>query len=232
MKPIRCIAVDDEPLALTIISEYARKIPFITLEKGFTNAAEALIYLQTEKPELVFLDIQMPEIKGVDFARMIQWKTAVIFTTAYSQYAIESYNLDAIDYLLKPIPFERFLQAVNKASRYLQTDTNVTPAEEKNFLFVKSGYKSVKINFDDILYIEGLKEYVTIYTKNQKVLKLDTLKNLEVVLPKNHFIRVHKSYIVNLIHVKASFGNTLEFNDKQIPIGRAFKELVQQKIGK
>ncbi|MCK9208980.1 MAG: LytTR family DNA-binding domain-containing protein [Salinivirgaceae bacterium] len=227
MNTIRCIAVDDEPLALTIISEYARKVPFISLEKVFTNATDALMYLQTEKPELVFLDIQMPEIKGIDLARIIQWKTAIIFTTAYSQYAVESYSLDAIDYLLKPVPFERFLQAVNKAARYLQNEKITSSSDERNFLFVKSGYKSVKINFDDIFYIEGLKEYVTIFAKSQKVLKLDTLKNLEQLLPKNHFIRVHKSYIVNLNYVKASFGNTIEINDKQIPVGRAYKEVVK-----
>ncbi|HAM97696.1 MAG TPA: DNA-binding response regulator [Marinilabiliales bacterium] len=227
MNTIRCIAVDDEPLALTIISEYARKVPFISLEKVFTNATDALMYLQTEKPELVFLDIQMPEIKGIDLARIIQWKTAIIFTTAYSQYAVESYSLDAIDYLLKPVPFERFLQAVNKAAHYLQNEKITSSSNERNFLFVKSGYKAVKINFDDIFYIEGLKEYVTIFAKSQKVLKLDTLKNLEQLLPKNHFVRVHKSYIVNLNHVKASFGNTIEINDKQIPVGRAYKEVVK-----
>ncbi|HAZ04830.1 MAG TPA: DNA-binding response regulator [Marinilabiliales bacterium] len=227
MNTIRCIAVDDEPLALTIISEYARKVPFISLEKVFTNATDALMYLQTEKPELVFLDIQMPEIKGIDLARIIQWKTAIIFTTAYSQYAVESYSLDAIDYLLKPVPFERFLQAVNKAAHYLQNEKITSSSDERNFLFVKSGYKAVKINFDDIFYIEGLKEYVTIFAKSQKVLKLDTLKNLEQLLPKNHFVRVHKSYIVNLNYVKASFGNTIEINDKQIPVGRAYKEVVK-----
>jgi len=227
MNTIKCIAIDDEPLALTILKEYVSKVPFLEMTNTFTNPTEATLFIQNEKPQILFLDIQMPNIKGLDFIKTLVYKPIIILTTAYSEYALEAYDLDAIDYLLKPIPFDRFLQAINKAVRFIES-AGEQVAEEKSYLFVKSGYKSIKINFDDILYIEGLKEYVTIYTSETKVLKLETLKNLENVLPSKEFIRVHKSYIVNVKYVKSYFGNTLEISDKQIPVGRAFKDIVNK----
>lgn len=225
MKPIRCVAIDDEPLALTILNEYVAKTPVLKMDKMFTDPMEALLELPVIKPDILFIDIQMPEMKGIDLIKILTYKPIVIFTTAYSQYAIESYNLDAVDYLLKPIPFDRFLQAVNKAIRLINNETDEI-ATEKEFLFVKSGYKSVKINFNEILYIEGLKEYVTIYTSSQKVIKLDTLKNLEVNLPLKKFLRVHKSFIINIGQVKSFYGNTIEIADKKIPVGRVYKDSV------
>lgn len=228
MNHYKCIAIDDEPLALTILQEYVLKIPFLEMIKTFTNPTEAGLYIQNEKPDILFLDIQMPEIKGIDFIKALVYKPIIILTTAYSEYALEGYNLDAVDYLLKPIPFERFLQAINKATRLIDQRTHSSLSGEKKYIFVKSGYKSVKINLDNILYIEGLKEYVIIYTNEQKVLKLESLKNLELLLPKNEFIRVHKSYIVNINHVKAYYGNILEVNNKKIPVGRVFKDIVNK----
>ncbi len=225
MKTICCVAIDDEPLALTILNEYVAKTPVLKMVKMFIDPMEALLELPVIKPDILFIDIQMPEMKGIDLVKIMLYKPIIIFTTAYSQYAIESYNLDAVDYLLKPIPFDRFLQAVNKATRLINNEANEI-VTEKEFLFVKSGYKSVKINFDDILYIEGLKEYVSIYTSSQKVIKLDTLKNLEVNLPSKKFIRVHKSYIINIGLVKSYYGNTIEIANKKIPVGRVYKDLV------
>ncbi len=230
MNTIKCIAIDDEPLALTIIEEYIAKVPFLELTGKFTNAHEASIVIQNDKPEILFLDIQMPEIKGTDFIRTLIYKPAIILTTAYAEYAVEGYSLDVTDYLLKPIPFDRFLQAINKAARLISSKEEPLVENKKNFLFVKTGYKSVKINFDDILYIEGSREYVTIFTQSNKYLQLDTLKKMETLLPENKFIRVHKSYIINTDFINAHYGNTIEIGNIKIPIGRAYKDSVQKLI--
>lgn len=224
MNQIRCIAIDDEPLALTILNDYVSKVSYLNMTKTYTCAADATQYIQTEKPEILFLDVQMPEIKGIDFIKTLVYKPVIILTTAYAEYAIQGYDLDVIDYLLKPIPFERFLQAVNKAMRLIESDKKLKNIDEKEYLFVKSGFKSVKINFQDILYIEGLKEYVGIYTKNERYLKLDSLKKLEKILPEDKFIRTHKSYIVNIDFIKSHFGNVIEISDKEIPIGRVYRD--------
>lgn len=230
MNTLNCIAIDDEPLALTIIEQYIEKVPYLSLLGKYTNAHEAAISIQNDKPEILFLDIQMPEIKGTDFITTLVYKPAVILTTAYSEYAVEGYSLDAIDYLLKPIPFDRFLQAVNKAARYFQTEKPVEKENQKDYFFVKSGYKSVKINFEEILYIESSREYVTIFTEANKYLHLESLKNMENLLPGNNFLRVHKSYIINIRYITAHYGNTIEIKDQEIPIGRAYKENIQKII--
>nr|WP_321408168.1 LytTR family DNA-binding domain-containing protein [uncultured Carboxylicivirga sp.] len=235
MKTISCIAIDDEPLALTVITEYVSKIPYLNLIKTFNSPTEAAHFIQTEKPELMFLDIQMPEIRGTDFAKTLLYKPAIILTTAYSEYALEGFDIDAIDYLVKPIPFNRFIQGVNKAIRLLgsTTDEKETSTElqhEKEFLFVKSGYKSVKIEIGNILYIEAMKEYATIFTHEHKFIRHGSLKSLQQLLQSNTFIRVHKSYIVNISKVKAFYGNTIEIGAEKIPIGRAYKEEVNQHL--
>lgn len=224
MIKIRCLAIDDEPLALTILNDYVSKVPYLEMVKTYTNASEASQFIQKERPDILFLDIQMPEIKGIDFIKTMVYKPIIILTTAYSEYAVQSYNLDVIDYLLKPIPFDRFLQAINKANQLIENENIKDANTNKDYLFVKSGNKSIKVDFSKILYIEGLKEYVSIYTEGQRFIKLDTFKNLESTLPFNKFIRVHKSYIVNIDFIKSFYGNTLEIMDKQIPIGRAYKE--------
>jgi DNA-binding LytR/AlgR family response regulator len=227
---IKCIAIDDEPLALTILANYVSKVPFLEMIEMFTNPSEAIIAIQEYQPDILFIDIQMPEIKGTEFIKTLPRKPQVIFTTAYSEYAVEGFNLDAADYLLKPIPFERFIQAVNKAVSYINKnkEENKINPEEKKYIIVKSGYKNVKIYFEEILFIEGLKEYVTIYTNDAKYVKLETFKNLEEILPSSDFLRVHKSYIVNIQKVKSFYGNILNINDKEIPIGRAYKEMTHK----
>ncbi|WP_462281970.1 LytR/AlgR family response regulator transcription factor, partial [Salinivirga cyanobacteriivorans] len=212
MKKIHCTAIDDEPLALTILKDYVSKVPYLEMVETFTSASAASSFIQNEKPDILFLDIQMPDIKGIDFINTLVYKPIIILTTAYSEYAVQGYNLDVTDYLLKPIPYDRFLQSINKAMQLISNRSSNDINLEKDYLFVKSGHKSVKVNFENILFVEGLKEYVSLYTENKKFLKLDTFKNLENLLPKN-FVRVHKSYIVNIDHISSFYGNTLEIND-------------------
>ncbi len=234
MNPISCIAIDDEPLALTIISEYVSKTPHLKLLKTFTNPTEASLFIQTEKPELMFIDIQMPEIKGTDFIQTLLYKPVIIFTTAYSEYALEGFNMDAVDYLVKPIAFNRFLQAINKSVRIVRpslennnTNTKST-STEKDYFFVKSGYKSVKVYMEDILFIEGLKDYASIQTTEHKYIRHGSLKSLEDILNTSKFLRVHKSYIINLSKVKSFYGSMIEIENHKIPIGRAYKDTLSQ----
>jgi two-component system LytT family response regulator len=226
MKSIRCFAVDDEPLALTILNDYVSKVPFLSMEKTFNSATEAAKDIESLQPDILFLDIEMPDIRGIDFIKTLNYKPAIILTTAYAEYALQGFELDVTDYLLKPIPFDRFLQAVNKVVRNMESSKTNTAENEKDFLFAKTGYKSVKINYKDILYIEGLKEYVGIHTEDARFLKLDSLLNLEKSLPSDKFLRVHKSFIINIDHVKSHFGNTIEISGKEIPIGRVYKERI------
>jgi len=226
MKKIRCIAVDDEPLALTILNEYASRIPHLEIIRTFTSPIEAATVIPHEKPDVLFLDIQMPEMRGLEFIKTLAYKPLIILTTAYAEHAAEGYNLDVIDYLVKPIPFERFMQAFNKIERMLAMANVQTAESQHDYLFVRSGYKSVKINLNEIMYIEGLKEYVQIHCSDRKYLKLDSLKNIEQNFPPGRFLRVHKSYIVNIDHVKAYYGDTIELGSIDIPVGRAYKEAV------
>src|SRR5687768_3476082 len=183
-----CLIVEDEPLARNLLTEYVKKVSFLNLVKACSNPMEALDVLRTNTIDILFLDIQMPEITGITLLKILQKKPMVILTTAYSEYALESYELDVVDYLLKPITFDRFLKAVDKASQRITTPVTSQPAEKlssetsPDFVFVKDGTKLVKINLDDILYVEGLKDYVTIHTKAQKIVTLQRLKSLEMQL--------------------------------------------------
>jgi DNA-binding LytR/AlgR family response regulator len=232
---IKCITIDDEHLALKLLSDYISKIPNLKLSAQFKNAAEAVIYLQTNSVDLIFLDIQMPDLTGIDFLKVIENKPLVIFTTAFGEYALEGFDLGVIDYLVKPIPFERFLKAANKAAHLLnlenKTSRNINENEnnkvEKNYLFIKSGYKSEKVDFDEILYIEGLKEYINIFTLQKRYVKFERMKNIEEFLPSNKFVRVHKSYIVAIEKVTSVYGNIIEIGKTEIPIGRSYKKLVE-----
>lgn len=233
---MKCIIIDDEPLAVQLISDYLNNIPQLEIVARFNNPIEALTFLQNNSIDLMFLDIQMPLVTGIDLIKSLQSKPMVIFTTAYAQYALESYELDVIDYLLKPFTFIRFLQAVNKALERksikprpsVSQDIPPTDQMQKRFLFVKHGYKSVRIDFGEILFIEGLKEYVTIYTADKKVVKYETMKNLEDTLPSDEFLRVHKSYIVALKKIEAFYGNVIEMKGHEIPIGRSYRENVMK----
>jgi two-component system, LytTR family, response regulator len=233
-----CLIVEDEPLARNLLTEYVKKVSFLRLVHACSNPLEALELLRNNPVDNLFLDIQMPEITGITFLKILQRKPLVILTTAYSEYALESYELDVVDYLLKPVTFDRFLKAVDKAS--LRLNPGTAPISEKApgsepaqpFVFVKDGTKLVKINFDDILYVEGLKDYVTIHTRLQKVVSLQRLKSLELQLPADRFIRIHHSYIVALKAIDVIHKGEVQIGNAMIPISdtyrKAFKEFVDK----
>lgn len=220
---IRCIAIDDEPLALRQISAYIEKVPFLTLVKACKNAFEALAVLSDEKVDLIFADINMPDLNGMDFVKSLQNKPLVIFTTAYSEYAVEGFRVDALDYLLKPFGFDDFVKAANKALHYMELQDST---EQPQYLFIKAEYKMVKLTIDKILYIEGKSEYVRIYTEEMKpIMTLLSMKTLESRLPARMFMRVHRSYIVNLQKIEAVANNRIIFDkNTYIPIGDQYKK--------
>lgn len=235
-----CLIVEDEPLARNLLTEYVKKVPFLTLVKACSNPMEALEVLRSNAVDILFLDIQMPEITGITLLKVLQKKPMVILTTAYSEYALESYELDVVDYLLKPITFDRFLKAVDKASQRMNVPASSSPtAQEKtspesspDFVFVKDGTKLVKINFADILYVEGLKDYVTIHTKTQKVISLQRLKTLELQLPADKFIRIHHSFIIALKAIDVIHKGEVQIGSAMIPISdtyrKAFKDFIEK----
>lgn len=225
---LKCIAVDDEPLALDIIEDYISKVPFLELVKRTENAIEALQLVQAGGIDLVFLDIQMPDLTGIQFLKIASGKANYILTTAYSQYALESYDLNVSDYLLKPIAFDRFYKAVEKVRNQMQkeeVDVVITPATPvQDFIFVKTEHKIQKIQLDDILYIEGLKDYISIFTKSERVITLQNMKKMEETLPKGEFIRVHKSYIISLDKVESIERSRIAIAGKIIPIGDTYRD--------
>jgi two-component system, LytTR family, response regulator len=236
---IRCIAVDDEPLALNILEDFISKVPFLTLVKKCRSGFEAIEVLQQESIDLIFLDIQMPHITGVQLLRSLKSRAMVIFTTAYDQFALEGYNLDVLDYLLKPIPFDRFMRAVNKAYETHELRKKVSipqpavPVENTlDYLFVKSDYRIVKVDLRDIRYVEGLKDYVKIYAGDKPILTLQSLKALEEKLPSSQFMRVHRSYIVSLSKIEAIQKNRIYIHTKIIPVGESYVEAFQAMINK
>ena len=241
MSGIQCIVIDDEPIARQYLSDYVTKMPKLELAATFSKAMDAYEFIENGKADIVFLDIQMPGITGIEFIRTLQKKPAIILTTAYSEYALEGYELDVVDYLLKPISFGRFAKAVNKAVDRLtvpgntkvpgEVGENIHSATTRDFIFVKSGYKSEKVNISDILYVEGMKEYVVIHTQDKKYTKLDRMKNMENMLSNQGFIRIHKSYIVSVRNIDAVFGNTIEVNGDKLPLGRSYKEEVENTLG-
>ena len=225
---LKCIAVDDEPLALDIIEDYISKVPFLELVKRTENAIEALQLVQAGGIDLVFLDIQMPDLTGIQFLKIASGKANYIITTAYSQYALESYDLNVSDYLLKPIAFDRFYKAVEKVRNQMQkeeVDVVITPATPvQDFIFVKTEHKIQKIQLDDFLYIEGLKDYLSIFTKSERVITLQNMKKMEETLPKGEFIRVHKSYIISLDKVESIERSRIAIAGKIIPIGDTYRD--------
>lgn len=225
-KPIRCLIVDDEPLAQNIIETYIQRVSYLTLVTKCENAIEAYEIVQREPIDLIFCDIQMPEITGIEFIKSLKNTPFVIFTTAFPDYAIEGFNVDAVDYLLKPISFDRFLRSVNKAENLIN-HSNPQPRTENGagHLFVKEGYKLVRINNADIFYIEGMKDYVKISTPGKIVITHITLKRLEELLPADEFLRTHKSFIVRFGAIKAINGNTIEIiNNSAVPIGLQYRD--------
>jgi len=237
---ISCIAVDDEPLALELIEEFARKVPFLNLVKVFDNALEAMDYLRQEKIDLMFLDIQMEELTGIQMLNILKPKPEVIFTTAYDKFALQGYELDVADYLLKPISFERFVKAVDKVHEklYKSTAPKKKPEEapgynpKADYFFVKSGFKLHKVAFGEILYIEGQGDYLKIATPKVRIMTLQTFKAIEEILPEASFIRVHKSYIVAIDKIESIEGNMIRIADMHIPIGESYKKQFQAVLDK
>lgn len=234
---LKCIAVDDEPLALDIIEDYISKVPFLELVKRTENAIEALQLVQAGGIDLVFLDIQMPDLTGIQFLKIANSKAHYILTTAYSQYALESYDLNVSDYLLKPIAFDRFYKAVEKVHSQLQKaePVPVVKVQEaavsqpaavpvQDFIFVKTEHKIQKIELQDILYIEGLKDYISIFTRNERVITLQNMKKMEETLPKGEFIRVHKSYIISIDKIESIERSRISIASKIIPIGDTYRD--------
>jgi DNA-binding LytR/AlgR family response regulator len=225
---INCIAIDDEPLALDIIRDYASKVPFLNLLQTFDNALDSIEFIKTNKIDLLFLDIQMEELTGFQLLNVLKEKPLVIFTTAYDSYAVKGFDLDAVDYLLKPISFERFLQAAEKVydSRFLKFHASKGNSElsheARNYIFVKTEYRMQRVNFHEILYIEGMKEYLLIRTPHEKILTLQSFKRMEELLPESNFVRVHKSYIVALDKIESIERNRIKIGDMLIPIGDSY----------
>lgn len=233
---IKCIAIDDEPLALRQISDFIRKTPFLELAGECKNAFEAIDILNNDAIDLMFVDINMPGLSGMDFIKSLSNKPQVIFTTAYSEYAVEGFKVDALDYLLKPIGYNAFQKAANKAKSFFETQSKAEKTKENNedYLFVKSEYKIVRINLNDIKYIEGMREYVRIYIENTRpVMSLMSMKSLEEKLPSNTFMRVHRSFIVNLSKITTIERSRIIFDkDVYIPVSDQYKEKFQEYIDK
>ena len=233
-----CIVIDDEPLARQGMEMHIASVSFLRLLGSFSNALAASDFLRKEKVDLLFLDINMPEMSGLDFLKSLRDAPLVIFTTAYPQYALESYELDAIDYLVKPIRIERFLKAVNKAENHWkllqqESENNMVEKIEDDFVFIKADRKYFKIYFKEILYIEGLKDYVIIYTDDNKIITSMNIKTIAGQLPVSIFARVSKSYVVNTLRI-SSFDNELIYiGNNEIPLGQSFKdEFIKQYIDK
>lgn len=236
MLKLKCVIVDDEPLALDILEEYIQQIDFLQLSGRFTHSLKAIDFLKENEVELLFVDIQMPDVSGLEIVERLNAKPMVIFTTAYSEYAVQGFKLDAINYLLKPIDFPDFQKAVNKAKEQflLKNNAHQEVKSNKEFLFIKSEYKIIRINFNDIKYIQGMSEYVKIHLTNSKpVMSLLSLKSLENQLPTNKFMRVHKSYIVNLERINVIERNEIIYDDGTIvPVSQQYKTLFQEFINK
>lgn len=227
-RPLRCFVVDDQAYAVQIIADYVTRVPFLELAGTTTSPIQALTRIQEGDIDLVFLDIQMPELTGMQFLKLCVGKCRVILTTAYPEFALEGYEHEVIDYLLKPVAFERFVKAAQKASNLFPSNAAAIPSTQATdgYFFVKgeSKNKFIKVNHDDVLYVEGLKNYVSVYTKDQRIVTYHTLTELENQLPRPPFYRVHKSYIISLRHMTMVDGNTIFIGDRQVPLGETYRE--------
>ncbi|HIZ02206.1 MAG TPA: LytTR family DNA-binding domain-containing protein [Candidatus Bacteroides merdipullorum] len=230
---MKCIVVDDEPLALDLLESYVRKTPFLELAGKYSSAVQAMKELANQQVDLIFLDIQMPELNGLEFSRMLPPETCIIFTTAFDQYAIDGYKVNAIDYLLKPISYPDFLQAANKALHQHEL-MHRTPQDEIDSIFVKSEYKLVQIELRKILYVEGLKDYIKIYEEDspKPVLSLMSMKAMEDLLPPSQFMRVHRSYIVRKDKIRVIDRGRIVFGKTYIPISDSYKQAFQEYLEK
>lgn len=226
---LNCIAIDDEPLALDIISEFSTKIRYLNLLGTFTNPFEAVQTLNNEQVHLIFLDIQMPQISGLEFLKSLYNPPMIIFTTAFKEFAYEGFEYNAVDYLVKPFAFDRFSRSVSKAYQLLklkipsEVSAEEVPGASRDFLMVKVEYSTIRVNLEDILYIEGLKDYVKIYTEGKLILTKTTMKNIIEKLPPDRFYRVHKSYIVSVDKIDMIENSRIVIGNQRIPIGESFR---------
>lgn len=230
---IRCLVIDDEPLAIDILKDYIFKIPLLSLVKTFENPLEALNLVAEGNIDLVFLDVQMPQLSGIQFLKIANNKCKIILTTAYTQYALDGFNLDVIDYLLKPIAFERFYKSVQKfidTQPTLATNKQNTSPEVTDFIFVKTEHKIQKIYTHHITHIEGLKDYISIYTATERIITLQNMKKMEEILAPSQFIRVHKSYIVAIQKIDSIERSRITIGDKIIPIGDTYRDMFYERI--
>ena len=233
-KKITCIIVDDEKIAREIIANHLSKMDRIEVIASCANAIEAFNTINSNQIDLVFLDINMPDISGLSFAKSINKDIKVIFTTAYREYAIDGFNLEAVDYLLKPISYERLYKSLNKYFEvYLKDErlqNNDPLIKENNYIFVKADRKMVKIDFSEIMYVESLSDYIQIHTTNNTITARETISNIEAKLPATDFLRIHRSFIVSINHIKSYTNEFIEVNKKALPISRSYKQNVLGKL--
>ena len=236
MLTITCFIIDDEPLALSLVESYVNKTPFLKLKGKFSSALACSSVINESAPDLLFLDIQMAELSGMDFARIVPEKTRIIFTTAFQQYALEGYKVDALDYLLKPFSYTEFLTAANKALKWFQMSEKIKTTTENttDCIYVKSDYQLVQIQLNKILYIEGLKDYLKIYMEGeiQPIVSHITMKAMEDMLPEHQFLRVHRSFIVHAEKIKIVERNRIIFGKTYIPVSDSYKETFQNFLTK
>ncbi|AQS93948.1 DNA-binding response regulator [Polaribacter sp. BM10] len=234
MKKITCVIVDDEPVARDILTSYVAKIPSLELVATCKNAMEAFQVSNTQNIDIFFLDINMPDISGLSVAKSINQKSKIIFTTAYREYAVDGFDLQAVDYLLKPISFDRFLQAINKLFNQNSKVSSEISSEENlvknDFIFVRSDRKMLKINFDELLYVESLSDYIKLHLKDKVITTRETISNIETKLPAKNFLRIHRSFIVNLKKATSYTNEFVEIGKNAIPISRTYKENVLKKL--
>jgi len=231
---IKCLIVDDKPLAIDILVDYVKKTPFLELAATTTNPIEGLSIIRSKTIDLVFLDIQMPELTGLQFISIAGRQCKVVLVTAYAEFALDGFENDVVDYLLKPVSFDRFYRAAEKAAlvlNKLQAPAIIDVHDSNEFIFIKTAYRIQKVNVADILYVEGLQNYVALHTSTEKVLSLQTLKNTELQLPATKFIRVHKSYIVALRHISSIERSRIFIGDAVIPIGDSYRDAFFRAIG-
>lgn len=219
-------------MAVELLASYVRKTPFLSLAGTFSSAVEAVKDIKENKADIIFLDIQMPELSGIEFARIIPEETKIIFTTAFSQYAIEGYKVNAIDYLLKPVSYDDFLTSATKAFNIFCGKKKGRPTTDERFFFIRSDYKLVRVNLDDILYVEGLKDYVRIYLEGETkpITSLMNMKKMEECLPEPEFMRVHRSYIVHMPKMKAIDRSRVIIGNNVIPISESYKDIVMRNL--
>lgn len=222
---IRCLVIDDEPLARQLLSDFIGKVPELQLAGSYSSALKALEKLRKNEVDVLFLDIQMPDITGIEFLKTLEHKPLVVFTTAYAEHALQGFELDVADYLLKPFDFNRFLKSINKITQRLKVEPDSRPSEKSEFIFIKDGAKQVKIPLSSIQYIKGSREYVTVVMTDKKIMSLQTMRSMEELLP-DDFIRIHNSFIISLAAVDTIYKNKLQVGGEIFPIGITYKKKV------